>query len=112
VNQITDAGAAARHHCRPIRKGIIMTAQGGGTATRVKDIADARRGSLILLALWSVLLGILAAPIYLTATFVEGLGASAWPTILLCIGAAIVEFCGGVLVLRRLDRRDEGVTPS
>ncbi|HWG81183.1 MAG TPA: hypothetical protein VN681_15480 [Stellaceae bacterium] len=80
-------------------------------AARVKDIADTLRGSVILLALWGALIGILAAPIYFTATLVDGLTASAWPTILLCIGTGIAEFCGVVLVLRHLDRRDEGMTP-
>jgi hypothetical protein len=89
-----------------------MATQGGRTAARVKDIADAPRGSIMLLALWSALLGILAAPIYLTATFVEGISASAWPTILLYIAAGLAEFCGGVLVLRHLDQRDESMTPT
>lgn len=88
-----------------------MRAQRGRVATRVKDITDVLCGSLMLLAVWSALLGILAAPIYLTATFVEGLAASAWPTVILCIGVSAAEFYGLVLVLRRLDRRDESVTP-
>jgi hypothetical protein len=79
-------------------------------AARVKDITDTVRGSLMLLVLWSALIGVLAAPIYLTATLVDGLSASAWPTILLCIGVGIAEFYGVVLVLRHLDRRDEGMT--
>ena len=87
-------------------------AQSGRTARRLKDITDAARGSVMLLALWGALLGILAAPIYLTATFVDGLSASAWPTVLLCIGASVAEFCGIVRVLRYLDRRDETMTPS
>ena len=78
---------------------------------RLKDIAHAVRGSVILLALWSALAGILVAPIYLTATLVDGLSESAWPTILLCAGVGIAEFCGVVLVLRRLDHRDEGIMP-
>ena len=81
-------------------------------AARLKDIADTVRGSVVLLALWSALIGILAAPIYLTATFVDGLSASAWPAILLCIGVSIAEFCGGVLVLHRLDQHDESMTLS
>ena len=89
-----------------------MTARRGGTTIRAKDIADAVRGSVLLFALWSALIGVLAAPIYLAATFVDGLSTSAWPTILLCIGVGIAEFCLGVLVLRYLDRRDESVTPS
>jgi len=52
------------------------------------------------------------APVYLAATLVDGLGASAWPTILLCIGVSVAEFCGGVVVLHRLDRHDESMTPS
>lgn len=88
-----------------------MTAQGRSMTARVKDVTDAVRGSVVLLALWAALIGILAAPIYLTATLVDGLSASAWPTILLCIGVGIAEFCGVVLFLRRLDHRDEGVKP-
>lgn len=80
-------------------------------AARAKDIVDTVRGSVMLLVLWCPLIGILAAPIYLTATLVDGLSASAWPTILLCIGVGIAEFCGVVLVLRHLDHRDEGMTP-
>ena len=80
-------------------------------AARLKDITDAVRGSVLLLALWGALIGILAAPIYLTATLVDGLSASAWPTILLCIGVGIAEFCGVVLVVRHLDHRDEGMAP-
>ena len=81
-------------------------------ATRARGITDTVRGSAVLLALWSALIGILAAPIYLTATLVDGLAASAWPTILLCIGVSIAEFCGGVLVLHRLDQHDESMTLS
>ncbi|HEX6841143.1 MAG TPA: hypothetical protein VF113_06435 [Stellaceae bacterium] len=80
-------------------------------AARVKDVTDAVRGSVVLLALWGALVGILAAPIYLTASLADGLSASAWPTILLCIGVAIAEFCGVVFILHHLDHRDEGMTP-
>jgi ABC-type microcin C transport system permease subunit YejB len=89
-----------------------MASPGGGIATRLKDITDTLRGSLILLTLWGTLIGILAAPIYLTATFVDGLGVSAWSMVLLCVGAGIAEFCLAILILRRLDRRDESMTPS
>ena len=89
-----------------------MTARPGRTTTRAKDIADAVRGSAFLLALWAALIAILAAPIYLAATFVDGLSASAWPTILFCIGVGIVEFCGVVLILRYLEHRDQSMTPS
>jgi hypothetical protein len=81
-------------------------------AARTKDITDTVRGSVMLLAVWSALIAVLATPIYLTATFVDGLSASAWPTILLCIGVGIAEFCGVILVLRHLEHRDESVTPS
>ena len=50
-----------------------MTARRGRTTTRAKDISDAVRGSAFLLALWAALIAILAAPIYLAATFVDGL---------------------------------------
>lgn len=88
-----------------------MTAQGRSMTARVKDVTDAVRGSVVLLALWGALVGILAAPIYLTASLVDGLSASAWPTILLCIGVGIAEFCGVVFILHHLDHRDEGMTP-
>ena len=90
---------------------MSMTAQRRGLAARVRDFTDTLRGSAMLLVLWGALVGILAAPIYLTATLVDGLSASAWPTIFLCIGIGIAEFCGVVLVLRHLDRRDGGMTP-
>ena len=89
-----------------------MTAQPQRAAARAKDVSDTVRGSVMLLAVCGALIGILAAPIYLAATLVDGLSVSAWPTVLLCIGVGIAEFCGVILVLRRLDKRDESMTPS
>ena len=89
-----------------------MTAQGHRMAARTKDITVTVRGSVMLLGVWSALIGILATPIYLAATFVDGLSASAWPTILLCIGVGTTEFFGVILVLRHLEHRDGSVTPS
>ena len=87
-------------------------AQGRRMAARAKEITDTALGSIVLLALWGALIGILAAPIYLAASLVDGVSASAWPTILLCVGVGIVEFCGVILVLRHLEHRDESMTPS
>ena len=85
----------------------MATTRSGAAAPQGKDITDALRGSVMLIAIFGVFIGLLATPIYLVGSFIAGLGVPVWPTVLVCIGVAGAELYGLVLILRYLSRRDE-----
>jgi len=74
---------------------------------RAKNVADAIRGSVVLLALFSAFIAALGTPVYLFAGFVAGLGAPTWLTAVSTIGLCIGELCAIALMPNYLDRRDD-----
>jgi len=74
---------------------------------RVKDVADALRGSAALLAVLGVFVGALAVPVYFLAVFIARMGLANWLNALCCAALAAVELYRLVLIPEYLDRRDD-----
>lgn len=74
---------------------------------RAKDVTDAFRGSVALLAVLGAFIGALAVPVYLLAVFMAGLGWANWLNALCCAALAAAELYGLVLIPEYLDRRDD-----
>jgi hypothetical protein len=74
---------------------------------RAKEIADAFRGSVALLAVLGAFVGALAVPVYFLAVFMAGLGWANWLNALCCAALAVAELYGLVLIPEYLDRRDD-----
>ena len=85
----------------------MTTTRRGVIATSAKDIVDVLRGSLILLTIFGGFIGILAIPVYLTATFVAELGGPAWLTIATSVGLGSAELYTLVLIPRYLGRHHD-----
>jgi hypothetical protein len=74
---------------------------------RAKDITDAFRGAVALLAVLGAFVSALAGPVYFLAVFIAGLGWATWLNALCCAALAAAELYGLVLIPKYLDRRDD-----
>ncbi len=79
----------------------------GTHSGRAKDVTDALRGSVALLAVLGVFVGTLAVPVYFLALFMAGLGLANWLNALCCAALAAAELYLLVLIPEYLDRRDD-----
>ena len=70
----------------------------GTHSGRAKDVTDALRGSVVLLAVLGVFVGTLAVPVYFLALFMAGLGLANWLNALCCAVLAAAELYLLVLI--------------